>query len=136
MELSGKWIGEFVNRLNKTIPFVLEMTCSEGYINGLCVDENSSFDGPATIEGFFDVDTISFIKKYPCSWKYDESGHMQLFPHLPSPSIHYYGRIKKNELQDIFSGEWEMFAPCRDKDGNLIPSAVVGNWTMSKHDAQ
>lgn len=133
MELTGMWAGEYVNRLNKTVPFVIEMTCDDGFIKGSCIDENSSFNKPATIEGFFDNDTISFIKKYPCSWKYDEKGNMQLFPNLPSPAIHYYGRFYKDPSHDLFSGEWEMFAAQRDENGNIVPSAAVGNWTMRKH---
>ncbi len=110
--------------------FTMEYVVKDGKINGWCTEEKLThlFEKPATISGFIDGDFISFIKKYPCYFEFDENNMILANKNLPSLEIHYFGNI----LGDIISGAWEMSFEYKTDDGNWQHVFSSGTWQMKK----
>jgi hypothetical protein len=113
-----------------SVSFEVEWTLIDGIINGICVDDEGKkvFDTPASIRGFIDDNTISFIKKYPKYFEIDETGNTRISDELPAPEIHYYGLIIDNH----FEGDWTITTEYVLENGEIEYYDCTGTWTLFK----
>lgn len=83
------------------------------------IDEKLSFTGTvweeeftgitgklSTVKGFIDEDHISFVKKYPCTYEYDENGKIIIDESRKGHEVIYDGYWDENT--GTWSGEWEV----------------------------
>src|SRR5688572_31884826 len=85
-------------------PFTVEMEFDGVNFKGNCKDRFSEkyFNSPASIEGTFVPNLISFIKKYPSLLTIDDNLQTIVIPEKPSLEIHYTGFSTKVFFQDPF----------------------------------
>lgn len=90
------------------VDFKLEIVITNNSFVGTSMDSESKhlFDNPATVKGFIENKTISFIMKYPCSYYKNENGDIIKDESLEHPDIHYLGYLSDDKKQ--VSGNWEM----------------------------
>ena len=141
--LTSRWKGEYtygegfpIEIEGKSVPFLMELTFDGHIFQGTCVDEESGhiFSRPATINGIIDNNYVSFIKKYPCSFYFDEDGKTIVNPEIPSMPIHYTGTLRKRGLlfTFFFEGEWEVTIPIKYDNGETEYYTGLGTWTMKR----
>jgi hypothetical protein len=136
-QICGKWVGAYTygeeydepTIRGKTVAFEMDLTVVKGIIKGECKDDEATvrFEQPATIEGTFIDDTISFVKRYPHYWQNEKNGP-RFLPKLPSQEISYSGRF----VHDRFEGEWEIVSTLIDAQGEPISFKGIGRWYMKK----
>ncbi|HEX7903771.1 MAG TPA: hypothetical protein VF487_07825 [Chitinophagaceae bacterium] len=141
--IEGKWIGHFVygetypkEFKSKKISFVIEIAKDNELIKGTCIDDLSReiFKNPAIIEGLFENDFITFIKRYPALLTEDENNNLVAHFDKPSVNIHYKGVLTKNLFSRIyfFKGEWEISGSYLDEMGQANYYTFAGKWRMQK----
>ena len=59
-----------------------------------------------TVKGFIDEDHISFVKKYPCAYEYDELGKIIIDESRKGHEVIYDGYWDENT--GAWTGEWEV----------------------------
>lgn len=139
--LTGKWLGQYTygesyggDMAGKSIPFVIEIQDRGHKISGLCIDDETKhlINEPATIEGSFDNNYISFIKKYPCRIITDHNLEIKAESKAPSFQIHYTGTLHKRLFSKnyIFRGQWELTCPFQDEMGEVFYHTFEGSWSM------
>jgi hypothetical protein len=134
--MNQKWNGHYVygegypdNLYGQAVPFDIEWTNNDGSLTGTCTDEVTAKyykDRPASIQGFIDGSTISFIKQYPCYCTIDEAGNVTLYENQPASEIHYSGTW----IDDHFEGEWEISMIYITEDGYPQEHVCMGTWSM------
>jgi hypothetical protein len=130
---SGIWQGEYIcgpsypeGVRDVPVNFQFDLTVTDGVIKGTFT-EDIAIKQPGTIEGFIEEDFISFIKKYPYAWSYDEHRNLIEYPDQPSHETHYTG----NYSDDSFSGEWEIIISQEVQyDGSILTFFLSGTWSM------
>ncbi|HEX2536445.1 MAG TPA: hypothetical protein VHK69_22035 [Chitinophagaceae bacterium] len=139
--LNGQWKGVYTygnpySWKGKSEPFTLDIICWEGIIQGTCADVYTRryFDRPAVIEGVYDDNFISFIKKYPGLLTVDEAGRDLVLHDQPSLPIHYtgapYRRLFSRRLR--MKGEWSLTQAIRNAQGQMEFYTGSGTWRMTK----
>ena len=142
--LSGLWLGQYIyggsygiGIEGTSIDFEMNLRFDGHVITGICIDNETKhiYNDPATIEGVFDNNYISLIKKYPCYLHSTVDGKLQLVQDKPAIPIHYTGALRKKGLffRNFFEGEWEITTSIQDEDGNIQYFTGLGNWRMKKH---
>jgi hypothetical protein len=123
-------VGYPFEQRSKPFKFWLEWTVENGIIKGTCIDEESRkvFSEPAKIHGFIEADFVSFIKKYPYSWGYDENNDLILVDNISPPEIHYTG----NFIEKHFEGIWEMTLDSSAANGQVYEKYYSGTWLMKR----
>ena len=108
--MTDKWKGFYtcengypVEDCGKPFAFQIEWTIKDGRIKGSSLDEECKglFSEPASIEGFIDGDFVSFIKKYPACWGYDEEHNLCIMDNIPAPEIHYAGHFTEKHFEGV-----------------------------------
>ncbi len=84
----------------------------------------------ASIKGFYDNGSISFIKQYPQPYVLEDDGTLSLDKSRKTAEIHYYGEY--NESLEQFSGSWEMVESEKKHEGGYIEYLNTGTWEMRK----
>jgi hypothetical protein len=141
--LDGNWKGEFtygdgyeIETQGKSVKFEMILKFNGNIFTGTCIDEETKhlFKEPATIEGIFDKNYISIIKKYPCLITANEENEMVAIPDKASLQIHYTGTLRKRGLffGYFFEGEWEVTTPIEDEEGEILYATGLGSWTMTR----
>jgi hypothetical protein len=132
-----KWKGFYTYEVGypyemRSKPFVfhLDWSINNGVIKGSCFDEacKDIFIEPAHIQGFIEGNFVSFIKKYPAYWGYDEKNNLIVVENLPAPEIHYSG----NYIEKHFEGIWEMTVNIRAQSGQTYDTYCSGTWLMKR----
>lgn len=129
---SGRWVGQFVygdeypeDIRGTVVPFVIEFIVKDGLVKGKCTDlENDVLQPEATIEGFIEHNSISFLKKYADLLAIDKVG--DLTNQKDMPDIHYFGEYIDGE----FTGEWEIEWIVKNEQGELEEYLDRGTWQM------
>lgn len=90
------------------VPFSLKLTFNGTSFTGESTDAESEtvFNKPATVKGFIEDNTISFVLNYPCAYFKDEDGKIFLDKKVKHPEIRYFGIL--NEDNKGYTGMWEM----------------------------
>lgn len=138
IHLSGQWKGEFVygpkyrNLYGDKVNFMLflEGDNSEFIGKGFDIDGVGAQSEAATIKGFYNDGMISFIKQYPLRNEIEQDGTLILVEDKPSPEIHYLGEY--NQVQEMFSGNWEMKLNEAEFGKGYIEYLCTGTWEMRK----
>jgi hypothetical protein len=118
-KLNGLWNGvlkygnsypeKYQSRLE---PFSLDILFDGDNFKGICKDNFTEeiFKTPATVEGTFVPNLISFIKRYPGLLVVNENEETIVVPEKPSIDIHYTGMFYKGLFSRTlrFEGEWVM----------------------------
>lgn len=143
IKLNGIWKGyyeygdsypEEFQRLRE--PFTLELLFDDVNFNGICKDKftESYFNKPATVQGTFVPNLISFIKKYPSLLTVDDNMQTIVIPDKPSLEIHYTGLFYKGLFSKTirFEGEWTMTNLVITESGKKDYFTFDGTWTMEK----
>lgn len=96
---------------------------------GIATEENTNFEKPIMVKGFFQEGFISFEKLYPYLWFVDEHGNQVFDPLKPHPKIYYSGNIESDNQR--ISGEWQM----TDETNSYITGFedyYTGIWELTK----
>ncbi|GMN08608.1 hypothetical protein MTsPCn5_39980 [Croceitalea sp. MTPC5] len=112
MNLSGKWKGYYqygfgydLDFFGKKVAIEVEIVDDNGSISGNCKEEKSaiSIDGKSEIRGFYEGDTISFLKTYPFSTSVNESHEIEYFGEFDDTKTKLFGKwtITEIDLQDL-----------------------------------
>ena len=140
-KIEGKWVGFY--SYGKSYPkefrrkktsFSLEIVNEDGLIKGICDDEFTLnlFGKPATIEGFAEKYTITFIKRYPSLLTLDENNQPLVVAEEPSLDIQYIGSLQKKIFSNkyILKGSWDISGSFLDKHGNANYYTDEGIWEL------
>ncbi len=141
ISFSGSWTGEFVygeeygNIAGEKATFMLFVD----------KNENNSFEGRAfdidgtgvnnevaTVRGFLENESISFIKQYPTMLTFQEDGTLEKHKSKASPEIHYTGEYI--ESKKSFIGEWEMVIDEVKQGDEYLEYLCTGTWEMRKEE--
>ena len=142
-KLNGLWKGvykygssypeEYKDRLE---PFSLDIRFDGDNFKGVCKDTftETHFDQPATVEGTFVPNLISFIKRYPGLLMVNENEETIVIPERPSVDIHYTGMFYKGLFSRTirFEGEWTMTSYYLNDLDKKVFYTCHGTWTMKK----
>lgn len=90
------------------VPFSMKLTFNGDSFTGESTDSESEtiFDKPATVKGFIEDNTISFVLNYSCAYFKDEDGKIFLDKKAKHPEIRYFGIFDKDSKG--YTGMWEM----------------------------
>jgi len=141
--LSGTWSGSYtygegypVESQDRPEPFLMYLTEDDACLQGTCTDPITAahFDRPATVEGMFADNYISFIKRYPSRVLALEHEGSVVLPDEPADEIHYTGTLRRHWLtrRPYFKGEWCITTAFVDEEGDHFYYTVYGSWTMRK----
>lgn len=142
-KLNGTWSGYYKYgdhypeefKLGKE-PFTLELTFDDANFKGICKDKftESYFNKPATVEGTFVPNLISFIKRYPSLLTVDDKMQTIVIPDKPSLEIHYTGLYYKSFFSKTIRivGEWTMTNLVLTESGKKDYFTFDGTWMMQK----
>ncbi|HEX3166781.1 MAG TPA: hypothetical protein VHQ93_11025 [Chitinophagaceae bacterium] len=142
-KLNGIWKGfyKYGNMYPETYqkiaePFTVEIEFDGVNFKGICKDRFSEkyFSSPASIEGTFVPNLISFIKKYPALLTIDDNLQTIVIPEKPSHEIHYTGFFYKGLFSRSirFEGEWVMTDFILTENGKREYFNCTGTWNMKK----
>jgi hypothetical protein len=142
-KLEGKWKGSYEygdvypkDFIGKIEPFELDILFDGPNFKGTCTDRftETLFQAPASIEGTFDPNLISFIKKYPGYLSEDDSYNPVIIPEKEPVPIHYTGFYYKGwfSRKIRFEGEWVLPGYYLDEKGKEVPFIFSGTWKMVK----
>ena len=143
MNLTGRWKGKYIYGdgypravIGKAAPFEIDITDNDGIITGVCLDEVvESIDGnESTIEGTFNENFLTFIKRYKVQLAMDDLGNHIPLVDQSNNSIQYVGHMRKRLLskKHYFEGEWQITSDFKDDSSKVYTYSVEGTWTMSK----
>ena len=139
VQLNQIWKGFFTYLIGydtieqyKQVEFTMEITITENSFVGISTDSESrkAFDKPATVKGFIENDTISFVMKYPCLYFKDERGEIILDQSSEHPDIHYLGFFDYKKL--IVHGNWEMIVYEEKYSDGYLEEILNGEFEMRK----
>ena len=137
MKLDGEWTGTIIfGKLygawqNRILHFDMTITQTREEFKGKAIDTDGLgvHPDPATIEGNFDGNVITFVKQYP-SFHYFEDGVTKIDPRSKPPKVIYQGVYL--EAMGIFVGEWK-FKPSWLWWGFIpYPARGSGTWAMRR----
>jgi hypothetical protein len=136
--LTGKWKGtyilgpEYESDEGKLFDFILDLIDEERTFNGVCYEPEISqlFQKPITVTGFWDEDIISFTKKYPCLFFFDEDGKFVLDTTKEQPEIFYSGEF--DETENGFSGDFEMVIDSFNYGEGWLEDSLKGTWIIKR----
>lgn len=136
--LSGKWKGtyilgpEYETDEGKSFEFILDLVDEDRTFNGVCYEAELSelFQKPITVTGFWDKHIISFTKKYPCLFFFDEDGQVVIDVTKEQPEIFYSGEF--DETENGFSGDFEMVVDSFSFGEGWLESSLTGTWTIKR----
>ena len=142
-KLNGLWKGSYKysdsypnDYKGKEEPFSLDIQFTDVNFKGICQDKFTSdyFKTPATVEGTFVPNLISFIKKYPSLLTEDDNGQTIVVPDKPSLEIHYTGFFYKGLFSKTirFEGEWTITNFFLNESGEKTYFTLDGTWMMKK----
>ena len=106
----------------------------DGQFIGECVDYDgvgSNFE-KASINGFLDGDFISFVKRYPHFYGFDEKDNPIEDEAKPHPEIYYTGQYNHNSK--TFTGIWEMQTDIQTLGKESKVEINSGKWEAIKDD--
>lgn len=137
MNISGKWKGvivygpEYEELENQELHFTAEFTQNLDEFTGIAKDVSGIGCNPdtASIRGFIENQSISFIKQYTSTLLLGENGQ-ELDRNTPGPEINYWGEYDINLHQ--FSGHWEIYTEPEALDDGWIEYICSGTWTMKR----
>lgn len=139
VELTGRWKGlftlgqEYGEAEGQATSFILFLEENEkGQFKGKSVDYDGYAENynPASITGYMQGNTISFIKQYPFAYDVDEEGQTVYYQDKKHPEIHYEGRYDLKIGK--FSGNWEMVTFIIPMGENDLEQLLRGKWEMRK----
>jgi hypothetical protein len=111
--------------------FAVNFEAVNGEFTGLVKEENIEMDKSIVIKGFFEDNLISFEKKYPYFWTYDENGNNILDKTKPHYKIYYTGIFDASRM--TMSGEWEMPVEIiTEFNGDIVDEYQSGSWELQK----
>ena len=84
----------------------------------------------ATLTGFIDGDTISFVKQYASYHYQDENGQTIIDKSVPVPEINYFGTYNKQD--NTFSGDWDMVLGSQQIAGSWLDESCGGTFIMKR----
>jgi hypothetical protein len=123
---------EYENDEGKSFEFILDLVDEHRIFNGVCYEAELSelFQNPITVTGFWDEEIISFTKKYPCMFFFDEEGKVVIDITKEQPEISYSGKFDKAE--NGFSGEFEMVVDSFSYGYGWLESSLKGTWNIKR----
>jgi hypothetical protein len=142
--IAGKWEGHYKYGTAYSLKyqatqatFTVEMSIDEdGIVKGTCIDDiiKKLSLSPASIEGLFENDTITFIKNYPCAIIIDEHDNTVALHDKPSHTIHYRGNLKRKMFSKKYflEGVWDISGSFIDENGNAQYYTFEGTWMLNK----
>lgn len=134
-----KWEGYFtygegygLDIEDKQVRFILDIEIDEDSFTGTSVDFESKdlFDTPATIKGFFEDDTMSFVLKYPCTYFVDENGSLIIDKNQEHTDIHYFGYLDQDKK--VVEGNWEMVTAQEKYDNGYLENILSGDFWIKR----
>lgn len=143
-DIAGKWEGKFSygegypdEMIGSSSYFQMELKCTdEGNVTGCCQDEFTLklFDKPASIKGFFEHGSITFIKTYPSAFFTDGPDEIIILKDEPSHQVLYEGFLIKNRTSGTFcfKGKWDIHEFRIDKTFRRMEYYGSGKWEMNK----
>jgi len=142
-KLNGLWIGTYKYGFGypeeykkREEPFSLNIQFEGDNFKGTCHDPfiDTHFNQPATVEGTFSPNLISFIKRYPSLLTINENEQTIVVPDRPSIDIHYTGLFYQGLFSRTirFEGEWTMTDYYLNEFGKKEFYTLNGTWTMKK----
>ena len=143
MNLTGLWQGKYKygrgysnGIIGKVEPFQIYITDKDGIISGICLDEIvKAIEGnESSIEGYFNDNSISFLKKYRYHKFFDEEKSVVPVDRIYSDGIHYRGKLKKRifSKQLYFTGDWTITSEFTDENNQRHEYTCAGTWTMER----
>ena len=139
IKISGVWNGELTfgeeygpDLQNKTKQFRLVLDEKDGDVTGECIDTGGTgvIPEPATINGFFEEDMVSFIKQYPACYIIDQKGGTMMIPEKISPEFNFSGYY--NAEKDTFEGDWHVVFEIKQLTFGFAEYALSGTWSMKR----
>lgn len=138
--LSGQWKGSFTygkdygDLYGESVEFMMFLQEQNGVISGKCFEMGgvgvSSEADLALIDGFFEKNHISFIKKYNHNTFFDEEGNVNNDFFKPSQEIIYEGEF--DSPTNSFAGNWEIVTKTELENNDIIEFINTGVWNMKK----
>ncbi len=134
--LTGKWKGtykygpEYADMEGTSVDFILEITDTDGEINGTSVDNETKdlFDKPTIVQGFWDGEIISFTKQYPYAYYLDEQNKIQVDKNMAPHTVTYSGQIDAET--NSFTGEWDIIIDSQKIGDGYFDESLTGTWTL------
>jgi hypothetical protein len=139
MNLSGYWQGTIIYGPDygpeiegKELFFEMTLNELDGDFTGIARDTGGfgNLIDDATVSGFWDGETISFIKKYKYFTSFDEKGKMVIDETKEPDEINYTGTF--NSEKDLFEGEWEIILNTEELLEGWGEEFCSGAWNMRK----
>ena len=138
MNIEGKWKGYYEYGVGYQLPFFgsrVEMQVEfvvdqEGKFTGTITEIPSDFSVPmdAKINGFIDIDLISFIKSYPSHFQINPDNTMKVSE--GSLDIQYTGYI--DEKNHAIYGEWSIEDEFTNEEGFDDTGYSTGIWLIKR----
>lgn len=142
MNLSGYWQGTIIYGTDygpdiegKELFFEMTLAESDGEFTGIARDTGGfgNSDDEATVSGFWDKETISFIKKYKSYHEFDEYGNLNKDENIEPFEINYTGTF--NLEKSLFEGDWEIIIQSELLADGWGEQYCSGTWTMGRKGA-
>ena len=138
MNLSGKWKGvivygpEYEEDENQELYFTVDITQDLEQFTGIAKDTSGLGCNPdsATIKGFVDNNTISFVKQYASTLTFDENGNEVVEKGKPSPIVNYWGEY--DTTLHKFVGGWEICVDAQQFGEGWFEEVFTGTWSMQR----
>lgn len=116
-----------IDQNGSEVPFVfrmdVEMDEKLSFKGTVWEDEFSGITGKLlTVKGFIDEDHISFVKKYPCSYEFDENGKIIIDESKRGHEVIYDGYW--DDENKNWTGEWEVEGETVTLHFNMIKTNV------------
>lgn len=141
MNINGIWEGAYTygsdypeNIAGTSIKFTVELLANGSDISGSFTDQETRdiFPEGGTLDGAHENNYINMIKRYSCTWGFNEDGEMIIMKDQPSHLIVYEGYIENG----MFTGSWEIPVFNEEKldQPGLIYQEITGSgtWWMQK----
>lgn len=106
---TGNYFEIDINGNEIPFPFKMEVVFDErfNFTGTVWEQEFSGFSGKKlSVRGFIDGEHISFVKKYPCAYEFDEQGKPYIDESRKGHEVIYDGYW--NEFSQKWIGEWEV----------------------------
>lgn len=138
IDLNGNWIGKmkygesFGEHKDKELTFSMIIQSQDGELTGSVTDLEGFGACPeeALIEGFIEDDLISFIKKFPVCYEFNENWELVKIEEKAPTEINFSGNY--NAETGKFAGEWDMFFKSEPVGLGYIDLSVTGEWEIEK----
>lgn len=140
ISFTGQWEGEFVygsdygDLEGEMVSFMLFLEGRGNQFEGKAfdIDGVGAQSEVATVRGFYEKGTISFIKQYPLAQEFQEDGSLKVIENKKPPEIHYNGEYY--EGLKMFKGKWEMVWAEEKVGEGYYEYINTGTWQMKREE--